>query len=304
MLQLLQRENDFDRPLRSSGSDNARRRIGESPAPAGPMVPVTPIVLAAGINRRLGRTPVPKSLLPLTRDERGPSFLERHVAVLRQLGVPEVLVVLSEPAHASCPSFEGMRIVVNRFDTAETGSTLSMLCALRGATTPAGHGLLIMDADIVYERALMRWVIEHCGSASCLFVAPATAGDDEEVRVYGHSHEDPRFIGKGLTPDMVKDMSLLGESLGVIYTAPQDLPFLRATSEWLAGWSPERKAYGYAKARSEHEEAWQYFFAARRMRIAQVSADLLYTECDTKEDYDHVRDALYPAILEHDGKRP
>jgi len=267
------------------------------------MVPLTAIVLAAGVNRRLGRTPVPKSLLPLTRVEPGPSFLERHVAVLRELGVGEVLVVLSETAHESCPSFEGMRIVVNRFDTAETGSTLSMLCALRGATTPADHGLLIMDADIVYERALMRWVITHCGATSCLFVAPATAGDDEEVRVYGMSPEDPRLIGKGLAPDMVRDMSLLGESLGVIHTAPRDLGFLRATSEWLAGWSPERKPYGYSKARSEHEEAWQYFFAAKRMRVAQVPAGLLYTECDTKEDYDYVRDDLYPAILAHDQKR-
>jgi choline kinase len=211
--------------------------------------------------------------------------------------------VLSEPARGSCPDFEGMRIVVNTFDTSETGSTLSMLCALRGATTPAGHGLLIMDADIVYERALMRWVIDHCGASSCLFTAPATAGDDEEVRVYGVDSGDPRFIGKGLAPDMTRDMTLLGESLGVIYVAPRDLAFLRATSEWLVGWGQERKAFGYSKARSEHEEAWQYFFGARRMRVAQVPGDLLYTECDTKEDYDFVRDELYPAILAHDSRQ-
>ena len=267
------------------------------------MVALTAVILAAGINRRLGQTPVPKSLLPLLRKEPSPSFLERHVAILRQLGVGEVRVVLSEPAHASCPNLEGMRVVVNKFDTSETGSTLSMLCALR-ATTPADHGLLIMDADIVYERALMRWVIDHCGASSCLFTAPATAGDDEEVRVYGVDSGDPRFIGKGLAPDMTRDMTLLGESLGVIHVAPRDLAFLRATSEWLAGWGQERKAFGYSKARSEHEEAWQYFFAARRMRVAQVPAGLLYTECDTREDYDFVRDELYPAILAHDSKQP
>ncbi|HEU4420518.1 MAG TPA: NTP transferase domain-containing protein [Planctomycetota bacterium] len=268
------------------------------------MVALTAVILAAGVNRRLGRTPVPKSLLPLMRTEARPSFLERHVAILRELGVGEVRVVLSEPARGSCPDFEGMRIVVNTFDTSETGSTLSMLCALRGGTTPADHGLLIMDADIVYERALMRWVIDHCGASSCLFTAPATAGDDEEVRVYGVDSGDPRFIGKGLVPDMTRDMKLLGESLGVIHVAPRDLAFLRATSEWLAGWGQERKAFGYSKARSEHEEAWQYFFAARRMRIAQVPADLLYTECDTQEDYDFVRDELYPAILAQDSKQP
>jgi hypothetical protein len=111
-------------------------------------------------------------------------------------------------------------------------------------------------------------------------------------------------LGKGLAPDMTRDMTLLGESLGVIHVAPRDQAFLRATSEWLAGWGQERKAFGYSKARSEHEEAWQYFFAARRMRIAQVPAGLLYTECDTQEDYNFVRDELYPAILVNDSKQP
>ena len=39
------------------------------------------------------------------------------------------------------------------------------------------------------------------------------------------------------------------------------------------------------------------------MHVVQVPSGLLYTECDTKEDYDYVRDELYPAILEHDSKR-
>ena len=40
------------------------------------------------------------------------------------------------------------------------------------------------------------------------------------------------------------------------------------------------------------------------MRVAQVPASLLYTECDTQDDYDFVRDELYPAILAHDSKQP
>jgi choline kinase len=268
------------------------------------MVALTAVILAAGVNRRLGRTPVPKSLLPLTRNGPGPSFLERHVAILRELGVGEVRVVLSEPARGSCPTFDGMRIVVNTFDTSETGSTLSMLCALRGPTTPADHGLLIMDADIVYERALMRWVIDHCDASSCLFTAPATAGDDEEVRVYGVDSGDPRFIGKGLTREMTRGMipARRESRRHPRRTARSGFP---AGHERMAGGMGARaKGLRLLEGAIGTRRGVAVLLRCRRMRVAQVPAGLLYTECDTPDDYDFVRDELYPAILAHDSKQP
>lgn len=260
------------------------------------MPALTAIIMSAGVNRRLGTTPVPKALLPLSADDTGPSFLERHIAVLRGTGVERVVVVLSAQGKAVCPRFDGMEIVINPFDTSVSGSTLSLLCALRMATIPPDHGLLIMDADIVYEQAMLQWIVDRC-VGSQLFVAPDTAGDNEEVRVYGRGSESPGLIGKGLPTEMVAGMSLLGESLGIIHVAPSDRAFLRAAAEWLAGWPPDLKAYGYAKERSEHEELWQYCFSARRMSISRPPADLLYSECDTPEDYQVIRDQLFPAIL-------
>lgn len=266
---------------------------------AGRSAPLTAIVLAAGVSRRMGRPATPKSMMPLTDDADGVTFLERHVAILRELGVERVHVVVADAARAQCPQIEGMNVVVNEFDTSATGSTLSLLCALRSADVPPTHGVLVTDADIVYERALMRWIVEHCDQ-SCIFVTPNHAGDDEEVTVYGPSASNPRLIGKGLADEMTAGMHLLGESLGIIHVAPSERDLLRATAEWLAGWPPHR-GYGYSKEMSEHEEIWQYAFTTERMSAAVVPGDLLCSECDTPDDYRFVRDELFPRILERDA---
>ena len=259
----------------------------------------TAIVLAAGVSRRMGRPATPKSMLPLTDDEGGVTFLERHVAILRELGVAQVHVVVAESASDACPRLDGTNIVVNPFDTSATGSTLSLLCALRSDDVPSDTGVLVTDADIVYERALMRWVIEHC-DRSRVFVSPNHAGDDEEVAVYGPNASSPRLIGKGLPTEMTAGLDLLGESLGMIHVAVGDRDLLRATAEWLAGWPPDR-GYGFSKEMSEHEEIWQYGFTTSRMSAAVVPDDLLCSECDTPEDYRFVREDLFPRILVRDA---
>ena len=237
-------------------------------------------------------------MMPLTDDEDGVTFLERHVRILRELGVETVHVVVAEPVEDVCPQLDGMNVVVNRFDTSATGSTLSLLCALRATTVDGTDGVLVTDADIVYERALMEWIVDHCDE-SCVFVTPNHADDDEEVTVYGPSAAHPRLIGKGLPKSMTEGLDLLGESLGIIHIAPADRELLDATAEWLTGWPPQR-GYGYSKEKSEHEEIWQYLFTLGRMSAAVVPGDLLASECDTPDDYRYVTEDLYPRILERD----
>jgi choline kinase len=262
---------------------------------------LTAVVLAAGIGRRLGRPSVPKSLLPLSHQEGGPTFLGRHVGILRDCGVDEVLVVLSEGNVDSAQHLEGVELVVNTFDTSTTGSTLSLLCGLRAAACHDG-GLLITDADIVYERTLLESVVGSCGR-SCLFLAPRVSGDDEEVRVYGHGHEHPVLIGKGLSRLLTAGLDLLGESLGIIHVAAEDREFVQGIARWLTGWPDESPAYGFAKLQSEHEELWQYCLTLRRMVSAHVPAGLAYAECDTADDYAYIRNELFPAIVAKEGRR-
>ena len=260
---------------------------------------LTAVILAAGVNRRLGQADRPKSLLPLTRSATGPTFLSRHAEMLQMAGVERIVVVVSESVLPQCPDLNGVRFVVNPFDTSATGSSLSLLCAIRDLGEDA-TGLVVMDADIVYERALMGWVIDRC-QGSRLFVTPVTAGDDEEVKVYGRGPEHPTLIGKGFRSSMVEGLDLLGESLGVIHIDAKDLGLLRDSTEWLSGWPPEHKAYGFAKDRSEHEEIWQYLINLGRLSASRIPNDLLFSECDTQEDYARVVDTVFPAIIAKDA---
>lgn len=257
---------------------------------------ITAVILAAGVNRRLGETPIPKAFMSLTGDGAGPSFIDRHLAVLKSCGIDEVVIV-----HAgTIPSTpDGARFVENPFDTSATGSTLSLQCALRLGGLPPDHGLLVMDGDIVYEHRAMEFMVQRL-TASTLFVSPETSGDDEEVRVYGHLDYGPALIGKALSPSMTEGMDLFGESLGVIYVAARDREFLLSTTEWLTGWPPGQPAHGFSKTRSEHEEVWQYFFAADRMVALPTPGGLLFAECDTPDDYRFVTTDLYHSILERD----
>lgn len=263
----------------------------------------TAIVLAAGVGRRIGKHPLPKPLLSLSADGSGPSFLERHARVMQDLGVHHLLLVLSPQVADLGGTIPGATTVINPFDTSSTGSTLSLLCALRSPELPAEGGLLILDADIVYEREVMRHILDSCDRSS-LFVSPTGSGDDEEVRVYVDDTGAPTLIGKGLSAGMVAGMSLCGEALGVIHVSADDREVLRSTCEWLVGWPPEREGYGYSKLRSEHEEVWQYLFAISRMGVAAIPAGLLFSECDTPEDYRGITAGLYASILARDSGAP
>jgi choline kinase len=258
------------------------------------------VVLAAGVNRRMG-TRTPKSLLTLDENGQTTTFLQRHVDLLQKEATDRVVVVVSQQG-AELDEIQGLRgaeLVVSPFDTGLSGSTLSMLCALRRLAVDDTAGLLISDADIVYERRLLRWIVENRGPSS-LFVTPRVAGDEEEVLVYGPNPGKPHLIGKGLPPELRADLQLFGESLGIIYIAPEDRGFVFAMSQWLAGWPPEVTGYGYSKQMSEHEEVWQYAFTRGRMNAMVVPEDLMLAECDTPDDYRYIVDELFPLILGRD----
>ena len=242
----------------------------------------------------------PKSMLSLNGEPGGPTFLERQLQVLQESGVAEVVVVLSAQV-ASEVTIEGAKVVVNEFDTSATGSTLSLLCALEAETIDLTHGLLVSDADLVYEAEMMSWIVDHCDQ-SAVFVTPNTASDDEEVAVWGDLEQRPLLMGKGFPAELTDRYVLLGESLGSIHLGAPDRSLFRATARWLAGWPPA-EAYGYAQAQSQHEEVWQYGFTMGAMGATIVPDHFLYSECDTPEDYRYVREELYPAITAKDQAR-
>ncbi len=88
--------------------------------------------------------------------------------MLESCGIEDVVIVHAGTIPAP-PA--GARLVENPFDTSVTGSTLSLLCALRLGDPSPDHGLLIMDGDIVYEQRAMQFIVDR-STESTLFVAP------------------------------------------------------------------------------------------------------------------------------------
>lgn len=255
----------------------------------------------------------PKALLPLgagaTMGQRvqgpclAPSFLSRQVALLSTVGVQKVFVVVREQDLATFAPLSGapVDIVPSRFSSRTVGSGLSLLCGLEAvaAWRPHGSATLVVDADILYERRLLELAIAHC-ERSRLFTVDRVSGDAEEVRVYGQSAEEPVLIGKGLGPTLTDGLELLGESVGMIYLAPGDERLVTALIRWLAGDPHAARSSGGTGQSTEHEDVWQYMFSLRRLQVARLPGDLLFAECDSPHDYDHIRSTVFPAILQGD----
>jgi choline kinase len=260
------------------------------------------LILAAGAGRRLAM-PVPKPLLPLPGLPEGHgSFLERHIALLTGGGVVAAVVVpegdLEEYRFLEA---RGARLIPNPVPALESGSTVSVrvgLDALAEQGLLAGRDVLVMDCDIAYERMLLDTVLDN-RSLSYVLVNPSPPKDDEEVRVYGRDGV-PHLIGKGLS-EVAGDYEPMGESVGIIRVAEADVGLLRRLALWLTGDPPRRRAYGFSRALSEHEEIWQYFCAMGRMAVCRLPAGTAFAECDTAADYEHILAEVLPAIRQRDG---
>lgn len=277
-------------------------------------VPYQAVILAAGRGSRLASHThaIPKALLPIgprsQADATETNFLRRQVEVLRGLGVDDIVIVvgtLKEMVQAEVARWpEPVPLVVNPTpDIATSGSLHSFQFAARSE-----HGVLdgrkqtlLMDADIVYHPSALATLLDAPTTTS-LLVAERHAGDNEEVRVYG-SAAQPRFLGKGLTPELVDQEPCLGEAAGIVKFAPQDHSLARASMDWLLG-DPDAPAdsaryrgYGPARRGTEHEELSQRFMRYGRMRCVSFGEAIPFMECDDADEYRRVREVFYPKLL-------
>lgn len=143
--------------------------------------PVRALILAAGTGMRLGGGSLPpKSLLRFG----GSSLLARHLEILFDLGVEEVVVGVgyrSDDIRREIASLGyGDRVGTVFNPDFEEGNVVT-LWRLRGHLTRGGSTLL-MDADVLYERAVMERLVrsEH---ASCFLYDRDFEPGDEPVKL-------------------------------------------------------------------------------------------------------------------------
>lgn len=273
------------------------------------------VILAAGRGSRMGdRTSLfPKALLPIgprsLSDSTETNFLRRQVELLAELGVGQIVVVigsLRELIIEAVADFDvPVQLVVNPTpDIGTSGSLHSFQFAIRSehGVLDGSKQTLLLDADIVYHRDVLRRFLE-APARSSLLVCERYTGDGEEVLAYG-SVEHPRFLGKALTPALVAGEPCLGEATGIVKFAPEDHALARETTDWLVGepeatpGTPRYKGYGPAGRATEHEELTQRFMRYRRMCCVRFGEELPFMECDDAREYGRVRESFYPRVLE------
>ena len=132
------------------------------------------LMLAAGIGARLDEGPdhPPKVLLKFA----GKTLLERHVKILRHLGVVGIVMVTGyragdiHQAIAELGAGDYIETVHNPDFT--LGSVISLWTARQALTS--GDDIIFMDADVLYDHRLLRPLVET-EHANCLLM-------DREVR--------------------------------------------------------------------------------------------------------------------------
>jgi choline kinase len=272
------------------------------------------VILAAGRGSRLAERTgeVPKALLPLgpraLDDPTETSFLRRQAELLRELGVEQVVVVVGYLREQILAALAGwgawIQTVVNpATDITTSGSLDSFHHAAR-----AGLGILdgtrqtlLLDADIVYHRDVLRLLLE-APEQSALLVCSKTVQDSEEVLVYG-TPAAPRFLGKGLTPALVGGAPCIGEAVGIVKLAPADHALATEAMRWMLGdpdapeGDPRRAGFGPARRATEHEELSQRLMQLGRLRCVVFGEELPFMEVDSAEEYAELRRTFYPDLL-------
>jgi len=201
-------------------------------------------------------------------------------------------------------------VAINPTPEIETsGSLHSVQFAMRSE-----HGLLdgtrqtlVMDADIVYHRDVLRRILEAPVQTTIL-TCDRHRSSDEEVLVWG-THEAPRFLGKGLNERLVDGEPLLGEATGIVKIAPAHHQLTRETIDWMVG-DPDAPhgslasiGFGPARRATEHEELSQRLMRYGLMRCVTFSGEELpFMEVDAEDEYAYLREEVYPRILDMEAR--
>src|SRR6202789_205998 len=170
------------------------------------------IILAAGRGLRLQQPEhrqLPKSLLRFD----GKSLLERHLILLRNAGVEEIVLALGFRRQLIEDELERLRwrprpdIVVNeRF---ELGSVLTVHTAAQ--TMTRGGEVLLMEADVLYDSRILSALITGQRPVNRLLIDRDFETGDEPVKLCVRDGV-PIELRKQLAADLKYDT--IGESVG------------------------------------------------------------------------------------------
>jgi choline kinase len=247
------------------------------------------IILAAGRGSRLQQAQLrPKCLLEFG----GATLLERHLQLLRDAGVAEVVLVLGfmhETVAASLRDWHGpplTQIVVNpRFELGSVVTLDSAAAALR-----RGGDVLVMDADVLYDERIMRSLVEGAAPVNRLLIDREFEPGAEPVKVCVRAGA-PIELRKQLGADLACDT--IGESVGFFRLSEAGAARLASI---VAGYVED------GRADQPHEEALRDLLreASQVFEVADVTG-MPWIEIDFPADVERARQEILPRLQVRPG---
>jgi len=246
------------------------------------------VLLAAGVGRRLIEVTGggPKCLLPFD----GVSLLERHLRQLAAAGVHRLTIV------TGCEAMQIQQVLAAivpdaapemTIDTIQNpdfrlGSALSVLAAR--AVLEAGDDVLLMDADVLYDRRMLARLINSPHDNVILMDRDVDASDAEPVKL-AVAGAVPVGFDKQLPADL--DYDTIGESVG----------FFRLTADMTAGLVAACEQVCRADADAPYEHALRDVLLASpgAFGIEDVTG-LPWIEIDYPQDVDRAVDEILPQL--------
>ncbi len=252
------------------------------------------IILAAGRGMRLQQSQddqLPKCLLSFG----GRTLLERHLLLLREAGVTEVVLALGfrhDLVEAELDRLAWQprpEIVLN--DGYELGSVLTVHTVADAMTR--GGEILLMDADVLYHEGIMRALVAGKKPVNRLLIDRDFEAGDEPVKVCvrdGIAVEFRKQVAAGLRYDTI------GESVGFFRFDPAGA---RRLASLVAGYVDSGRAH------LPHEEAIRDLLLERSqiVDVADVSG-LPWIEIDFPDDVVRAAEDVLPQLPPLPGLPP
>lgn len=187
-----------------------------------PHLPPQALILAAGVGRRLdgAQGSRPKALLRFG----GRSLLARHISALRDVGIEDITVVTGFEAgqvEAEVGGDPHVRLLLNP-DYRE-GSVVSLWTACE--VLRAGRPVVLMDADVLYDRRLMARLVAS-RHPNCLLLDREIEPGDEPVKLCVSGGEIVDFRKRPTV-----EHEWYGESVGFFRFTPEVAAELAARCE-------------------------------------------------------------------------
>ncbi len=165
------------------------------------------IILAAGIGRRFENAAEskPKILLPFADR----SLLERHLAILRAIGIDEITLGVGHRAElieAELSRLDEISVELVHNPDYREGSIVTLSCL--GEAITRGGDILLMDGDVLYDRRMLERLIGSPQSNVFLLDREVEAGEEPmKLAIRDGQPVDFRKI-------LEKEYDYYGESVG------------------------------------------------------------------------------------------